>query len=205
MPYSGCLKSESKKKSDPLVSPASNKPQPVTSAAVPKPAPRPVIPSISIKEAMTGHPEPKPIEKPEPVQIEARTDEPVPTSAIAGNKPVTPESLAAAWNSFADAIKTEDTRLYSILTAYTPVLEGETKVVFKIMNSLQNEPLQKIQSRLLQHLKTALDHEMTEIEIVLAEKNETAKAYTAEDKFAQMSRKNPSLLTFRQQFMLDFV
>jgi len=155
---------------------------------------------------MAEHPEPKPTvaEKPAPAQTETITDEPTPTSIIAGNKPISLESLAAAWNSFANAVKTEDTRLFSILTAQAPVLEGETKIVFKIMNLLQNEPLQKIQPRLLQHLKTTLDNEKTEIEIVLAEKNETAKAYTAEDKFAQMSHKNPCLLTLRQQFSLDF-
>ena len=197
MPYSGCLKSESKKKSDPLASAASNKTQPSVSATTPKEAPRPVIPSISIKEAMSGHQQPKPLEKPTPPQIETRAGEPLPTSVMAGNKPITPETLAAAWNSFADAIKPEDTRLFSILTAQAPVLEGETKIIFKIANTLQQEPLQKIQPRLLQHLKTTLDNEMTEIEVVL-------NAYTAEDKFAQMSQKNPSLLILKQQLMLDF-
>jgi len=143
-------------------------------------------------------------EKPKPAQIETETGETAPISVTAGDKAVTCEALAAAWNSFANTVKTEDMRLFSILTAHTPVLEGETKIVFKIMNPLQNEPFQNVQTRLLQHLKTTLDNEKAEIEIVFAEKNETAKAYTAEDKFMQMSRKNPSLLTFRQQFSLDF-
>jgi hypothetical protein len=83
-------------------------------------------------------------------------------------------------------------------------LEGETKIVFQISNPLQEEPLQKIKSELLKHLRATLDNENVEIEIALAEKNETIKAYTAEDKFAQMSRKNPARLTFKQQFTLDF-
>ena len=205
MLYSGYLKSGSKKKSEPLVSAAPDRPQPVASAATHK-APRPVIPSISIKEAMAEHPEPKPsvVEEPEPTQTENTTGESTPMSVTAGNKPITGEALATAWNSFANAVKTEDTRLFSILTAQTPILEGGTKIVFQIMNQLQNEPLQNVLPRLLQHLKTALDNENTEIEIVLAENRKTTKAYTAEDKFVQMSRKNPSLLTFRQQFSLDF-
>jgi hypothetical protein len=56
----------------------------------------------------------------------------------------------------------------------------------------------------LEHLRTSLDNETVEIEIVLSENTETSKAYTAEDKFAQMNRKNPVLLTFKQQFSLDF-
>jgi len=155
---------------------------------------------------MAGHPEPKSptVGKPEPSQTETGTVEPAPISVIAGNKSISNESLEAAWNDFANAMKTEDTCLFSILTAHTPVLEGETKIVFQITNPLQNEPLQKIQPRLLQHLKTTLDNGKTEIEIVLAEKNETDKAYTTEEKFAQMSRKNPSLMTLKQQFALDF-
>ena len=151
---------------------------------------------------MAGHSEPKPSVAAKPEQIAA--DEPIAMPIIAGDKPISHETLAAAWNSFANTVKKEDTRLFSILTAHTPTLESETKIVFQITNSLQNEPLQKIQARLLQHLKTTLDNENAEIEIVLSEKNETAKAYTAEDKFSQMSRKNPSLLTLKQQFMLDF-
>jgi len=143
-------------------------------------------------------------EKPEQPLTENVTGEPIPLPVKSGNRPVSQETLTAAWNDFANTIKTEDTRLFSILTAHTPVLEGETKIVFHISNPLQNEPLHKIQPGLLQHLKTALDNEKAELEIVLAEKNETTKAYTVEDKFVQMSRKNPSLLTFRQQFVLDF-
>ena len=124
---------------------------------------------------------------------------------IAGNKPITNENLIASWNSFANALKTEDTRLYSTLTAYTPNLEDETKIIYKISNPLQKEPLQKIKSKLLQHLQTELDNGKAEIEFVFADKNEIAKvAYTIEEKFAQMMRKNPALMTFKQQLNLDF-
>jgi len=151
---------------------------------------------------MAGRPEPKPVTvKIEPATIENTTDvPPTPSRGDSGGF----QSLADAWNSFADALKTEDTRLFSILTAHTPTLEDETKIIFQISNPLQKEPLQKIQPRLLQYLRSALNNENTEMEIVLSEKNETTKAYTAEDKFAQMSRKNPVLLTFKQQFGLDF-
>jgi len=156
---------------------------------------------------MSGHPEEKPtdIEKPEPSPTENVTGKPLPLPVKTGNRPVSQETLTAAWNEFANTVKTEDTRLFSILIDHQPVLADETKIIFHISNPLQNEPLQKIQPRLLQHLKTTMDNENTEIEIVLTENNETAKAYTIEDKFVQMSRKNPSLLTFKQQFSLDIL
>jgi len=192
-----------KKKSEPVVSAVPDSPQASKSTAASKVAVRPVIPSISIKQAMAGHSEPTTA----PV-AEISEEKATPVSAdpppMTGNKPISQESLTAAWNGFAEALKKEDTRLFSMLTAHTPSLESESKIVFRISNPLQKEPLQKIQPRLLQHLYIELDNRNAEIEIVMAEKNETSKAYTAEDKFLQMSRKNPSLLTFKHQFTLDF-
>ena len=191
-----------KKKTEPVVSAAPNSLQATKSTEAPKAAARPVIPSISIKQAMTRHPEPAAAPVAEIPEAKA-TPVPAEPPPATGNKPISQENLTAAWNDFAEALKKEDTRLFSMLTAHTPSLEGETKIVFRISNPLQKDPLQKIQPRLLKHLQIALDNGNAEIEIAIAEKNETAKAYTAEDKFLQMSRKNPSLLTFKQQFALD--
>ena len=120
--------------------------------------------------------------------------------------PVTTQSMETAWNEFAAKIKPENTRIFSILTSETPRLEGDTKIVYQLSSVLQKEALQKIETRLLQYLKTALDNANVEIEFVVNENSEnTKKAYTNEDKFAQMVLKNPALQTFKQQFMLDFV
>ncbi len=194
-----------KKNSEQVAPAAQNKPATATSTTSPKTTSRPAVPSISIKQAMAGQPEskPAPVVEPAPPQ-EEKAIAPVEPLTKTGNKPITNDALIAAWNSFADALKNDDTRLFSMLTAHTPNLEGKTKITFQISNPLQKDPLQKIQSKLLRHLRATLDNENAEIEIVLAEKNETTKAYTAEDKFAQMSRKNPTLLTFKQQFTLDF-
>ena len=43
-----------------------------------------------------------------------------------------------------------------------------------------------------------------EKEITTIETKTTTKAYTAEEKFAEMSLKNPALMAFKQQFSLDF-
>ena len=188
-----------KKKSEQVVPATQNQSQINASKTPPKT--HPFIPSISIKEAMAG-------------KIVAATETSTPSTkeaitnvsvSTAGNQPITQDALIAAWISFADALKAEDMRLYSMLTAHTPQIENDnTKIVFKISNPLQQEPIQKIQSRLLQHLRTALDNNNIELKIVVAEKNEATKAYTAEDKFLEMTGKNPALMTFKQQFALDF-
>ena len=155
---------------------------------------------------MTVRPEPQPtpVEKTPPIPSEAVVAELLPLSAKVGSQPVAQDALAAAWTSFANTLKVEDARLFSTLTAHTPTLEGDAKILFQISNPLQREPLQKIQLKLLQHLRVALNNQNVEVEITVAEKSETTKAYTAEDKFVQLSKKNPSLLHFKQQFHLDF-
>ena len=153
---------------------------------------------------MAGKTETKTPKEDKPFEMEAIAVPLANAAEKSGNKPIVQESLTIAWNDFANELKTEDTRLFSMLTAYAPKLEGETKIVFQINNPLQKEPLQKIHSKLLKHLQTALDNENAEIEIVLCEKNETKKAYTAEEKFEQMSCKNLALVNFKKQFALDF-
>ena len=187
-----------KKKSEQIVPAAQNQSQTATSTTSHKT--HPVIPSISIKDAMTG----KTVTATETsTALPKKTTADVPVLTTA-SQPITQESMIAAWNSFADTLKTEDMRLFSMLTAHIPLLENETKIVFKISNPLQKDPLLKIQPRLLQHLRATSGNHNIEIEIEVAEKNEFTKAYTAEDKFAQMTGKNPALMTFKQQFTLDF-
>ena len=97
-------------------------------------------------------------------------------------------------------------RLFSILTSNVPKLDGATKIVYPISNALQKEALQKVEATLMHHLQTALNTANVEIEIVVSENNEsTKKAYTNEEKFAQMTLKNPALTSFKHHFMLDFV
>jgi len=201
------VRNRGRKKKTENVTPAektATKPQ--ATAATPKVAARPVIPSISIKQAISGKPEPKTahiVQPEQPPPVEAPADHAVTNPVSFEKKPITQENLISAWNSFADTIK-DDTRIFSTLTSHSPALEDETKIIFAISNSLQKEPLQKIQPKLLQYLQTAFGNETIEIEIVLSEKNENSKIFTAEEKFAQMNSKNPALMTFKQQFNLDF-
>ncbi len=183
--------------------------QPTATVNPTRPAQKPVIPSISIKDAMAGKVtnststpaspvSTAPVSQPEET---SDTDTPAKTNA---DTPITQEALTIAWNNFAERFKTADSRLFSILTASQPQLKSGTEVDFMINNSLQKDALQKICSSLLHHLRNELQNDHIEVQFVLTEKKENLKAYTAEDKFAQMCSKNPALIAFKQQFLLDF-
>ncbi len=177
-----------------------------TSSASPKPTPKPPIPSVSIKSALSGQTVPPLVDKSEPsvTTPEEKSESEIPEENHV-DVPLTQEAVISAWMQFADSLKTSEPRLFSILTAHEPRLNGETEIVFLYNNPLQKEPLQKILPRLSRHLRTVLKNEKAEIRTEPAEKAETGnKAYTAEDKFAQMNRKNPALTSFKQRFMLDF-
>jgi DNA polymerase-3 subunit gamma/tau len=183
---------EKKKSDDPETSITPVKPVVKT---IPKTPPHNEIPSVSIKEALSS--QPPPVQKNVTLPQNEQTTENMPT------KPVTQEALTEAWLSFAEMNRTEKQN-YSLLTNSTPQLAQDTKVNFTVNNIFQQEAFQKIHSVLTDYLRGKLNNHQVEILLILAEKRDAPKAYTAEEKFAQMSKKNPLLLTFKQKLMLDF-
>jgi DNA polymerase-3 subunit gamma/tau len=183
---------EKKKSEQPVESPSPEK-QTVATAT---PSQR-ALPKISIKEALAA----KPVTAEQPVSRQPDKQEDAEKPLADQNSPVTQEALTAAWASFAEKHKNE-TRYYSLLTANIPQLEG-LKINFPVTNIFQ-ETLQKIRPELLKYLCEQLQNSHMELFSVLLEKQESQKAYTAEDKFEEMSKKNQALLALKQRFMLDF-
>jgi hypothetical protein len=185
-----------KKKSDRPIAVENATAGSATAAPVtPKPVQRPVVPSI--KEALGA----KPVVRQEQA-IPLAPQEEKPEEPIA-NEPVTQEVLAAAWSAFAEKYKGHP-RLYSLLTVHPPQLEENANISFAVNNSLQTEEFQKIHPELKKYLHEALKNKQLSIQTVMIEQPEADKPRTDEERFAQMSEKNPVLLRLKQQFMLDF-
>ncbi len=176
-----------------------------TSPGTSKPVQKAPLPSISIKNAMSGQAVVAPSSSStEPIAVERETSVPEDIAEKTIGISFTQEALVKVWNEFAHALKNENPRLFSTLTAHSPQLKDETEIIFLVNNALQREPLQHVQAKLLQYLRTSLQNNKVELSIQVAEKKENTKPYTAEDRFTQMSKKNPALLSFKQRFMLDF-
>jgi DNA polymerase-3 subunit gamma/tau len=185
-----------KKKSDQPVAAAAAQ---VPAAAAPKPPTQPRPSSPSIKQALAVKPAAKEEAANEPPPPSEKSEPP----ATVPNAAVTPEVLNAAWADFAEKYKNE-TRAYSMLTADKPRLEENTRICFTLSNTIHQEAMQKIQQELQKYLREQLQNNQLELQPLFLEKQEHQKAYTAEDKFAVMSRKNPALLELKQRFLLDF-
>ncbi|GHT25510.1 DNA polymerase III subunit gamma/tau [Bacteroidia bacterium] len=184
-----------KKKSDQPVESAHAAQKPPAATQTPPALPaRP--PSPSIKQALSAKPAVKTDNEPPSTE---KSESP----AAVEDAVVTPEALNAAWAAFAEKYKNES-RYYNMLTADTPRLEADAQIVFTLGNSFYQEAMQKIQQELQKYLREQLQNSRLTIQPHFLEKQESNKAYTAEDKFAAMSQKNPALLELKQRFLLDF-
>jgi hypothetical protein len=182
---------EKKKSEQPVAATSSLTSAPATAL---KPVQIPALPHISIKEALAA--------TPPAVSVQPTTAQTVQPQKLQ-EELITQEILMEAWTSFAEKYKAEP-RLYDLLTAQTPQLGENATINFTIISTLQQEAFQKIDAALIGYLREQLNNSKIKINPVSPEKQDTHKAYTAEDKFAQMCQKNPALLTFKQRFMLDF-
>ena len=71
-------------------------------------------------------------------------------------------------------------------------------------NKVQEKVLKDEKTKLLRYLKTQLENDSISLTIdVTPLKEEEMKAYTAEDKFKKMVKKNPDLLNLKNKFDLE--
>ncbi len=116
------------------------------------------------------------------------------------------EQLIEKWNAFAESVKQEKKRLYSMLIGKTPILENDYNVCFDVNNTLQEEEINSIRSQLLHYLKKELRNCKIQLNVVLKEEisAEQQKYYTDNDKYDHLSKKNPNLDKLKKEFNLDF-
>ena len=83
--------------------------------------------------------------------------------------------------------------------------KGENFVVcITLDNKVQEEVLIDEKTKLLGYLKTQLENDSISLTVdVIPLKEEEMKAYTAEDKFKKMVKKNPDLLNLKDKFDLE--
>ena len=76
--------------------------------------------------------------------------------------------------------------------------------VIILIKGVQEKVLKDEKTKLLRYLKTQLENDSISLTIdVTPLKEEEMKAYTAEDKFKKMVKKNPDLLNLKDKFDLE--
>ena len=115
------------------------------------------------------------------------------------NKAITQSDLEQAWEKLQERFSDLVT-----LTFRKPILNDGYKIVYPILNKLEETEVIQNRYEILLFLKQELGNHQIELDTVLREDApQERKAFTDKDKFEQMANKNPLLQKFREKFDLE--
>jgi DNA polymerase III subunit gamma/tau len=117
----------------------------------------------------------------------------------------TDEELVAAWNDYAEKIKTDRPRMYNAMKGHPPVRKDDKSIEIVFDNVIQQDEFnENIRQDLLIYLKGKLNNELINLtSTVKVEAEKKARLYTSEEKFNYLVKKNPDLGKLKQEFNLD--
>jgi DNA polymerase-3 subunit gamma/tau len=120
-------------------------------------------------------------------------------------KDFTQENLNSFWQKFASEKQNDGKHnLLSILRDKKAILGDDYNICMSLDNKVQEEVLNEERSNILGYLKSKLENDKITLKIDIKPiKEEEIKAYTPEDKFKKMAKKNPHLLTLKEGFDLE--
>ena len=118
------------------------------------------------------------------------------------NREVTQQELNNAVDTFVAKLKKEDRVIQvSLFTFITPIIQ-EDKVLIKLIKQHRIQ-LEEIKVEFLQYLRSSLKHVGLQIDIEeVKKKAEGTRAYTGQEKFEVMAKKNPALLSLKDKLNL---
>ncbi|GAO28775.1 hypothetical protein [Geofilum rubicundum] len=160
--------------------------------------PKAAITSLSLKDLMKGN---GASVSPTPGQASPSGSEPY----IEMNEPVTQQKLIAAWSIYANKIKSDNMRLFSILTSHAPELQQDHVIFIELASSMQEDELLKEKPVMMTLLKKELQNSHLQLRTALRKDDSKVpgKVFTAADKLEAMIQKNAALALLKQQFNLD--
>ena len=117
---------------------------------------------------------------------------------------ITQDQLEAVVKSFAEKLKSEGRNIQQSLFAFIkPVWESGTVKIELIKQ--HNIQLEEFKVEFLQYLRSSLKYSALSLNVIeVKRKSEGSRAYTAQEKFEVMAKKNPSLNALKEKLKLDF-
>lgn len=117
---------------------------------------------------------------------------------------ITQDQLEAVVKSFAEKLKSEGRNIQQSLFAFIkPVWEsGTVKIELIKQHKIQ---LEEFKVEFLQYLRSSLKYSALSLNVIeVKRQSEGSRAYTAQEKFEVMAKKNPSLNALKEKLKLDF-
>ena len=115
------------------------------------------------------------------------------------------EDLNRIWKQYAEEKENiSKHNLLSVVRDKKVKLEENFNVCITLDNKVQEEVIKDEKTKLLGYLKTKLENDSISLTVdVIPLKEEEMKAYTDEDKFKKMVKKNPQLMNLKNKFDLE--
>jgi len=113
-----------------------------------------------------------------------------------------PEQLEDAWHEVTEQYKT-DKNLLITFTRHKPSRAGDKMIDFTVDNKIQKKEMEDRLTEFLPPLRQKLNNFHLQLNIKVTEQTTGQKAYTPQEKFAQMAEKNPELKKMKDQLGLE--
>jgi len=126
------------------------------------------------------------------------------TGMPASSKEVNPALLLKVWRDYALKLKQSGRdSLHATLSAREPRPDGPGRVVFNIVNAVQENYMRAEKPELLGYLRRQLGDPAIDLQILVEAPSETSRPVTPLAKFKVLAEKNPALLKLREELDLD--
>lgn len=110
--------------------------------------------------------------------------------------------LEKAWQQFGETIP-EQGRMLSLILNSKPILLSATEFEVTVSNIMQERELKKLQSNILEFIRTKLHNSEVQISLKMMEETETTKATSPEERYRKMAEQNPALTTLRNGLQME--
>lgn len=120
---------------------------------------------------------------------------------------LTQEELTTQYEVFLDKIKKDQPRLHSAMKSQGAILNDSGVVELYFQNNAQLEEFkQRLKPSFISHIRNAVGIQELDVEelVIETEKLAKPKLFSDNERFKQLSDKNPALLTLKNLFKLDF-
>jgi DNA polymerase-3 subunit gamma/tau len=114
------------------------------------------------------------------------------------------DMMLNCWNTYAEKIKKDGKiNVFTIMTAYPPLLLDNYIIEFYIENKIQEDLLVSEKVDLLNYLRVQLKNFSIDIQTKQVEQTQKNRLYTSSEKYEHMLQKNPNLEEFKRRLNLD--
>lgn len=137
-----------------------------------------------------------------PQQPKEKTKDEEETPIIDSDRQISQEELDVAIASFVAKLKSEERSIQVSLFSFIKPVITEKNVLIELIKQHRIQ-LEEIKVEFLQHLRAATNHPGLLIDIKeIKKKAEGTRAYTGQEKFEVMAKKNPALVTLKDKLNL---